>query len=230
GNIAHPEDMDISGDVKYHLGYSSDKIVHDKKIHLSLVPNPSHLEAVNSVVMGKTRATQDIIFDINREKVASILIHGDAAFSGQGIVAETLMMSDIDGYNVGGVIHIIINNQIGFTTNPKGGRSGRYPTEFAKIIGAPIFHVNGDDPDSVVKATILAVQYKEKYKSDVIIDIVCYRLYGHNEGDEPYFTQPIMYKNISNHKTLSDIYSEKLISENIVTKSDIDSIKLNFKK
>jgi 2-oxoglutarate dehydrogenase E1 component len=230
GNSSFPSEIKISGDVKYHMGYESDRVFAGKKIHVALAPNPSHLEAVNPVVMGRVRSSQDVRGDLDRSKVMAILIHGDAAFAGQGIVAESLSFEDLDGYKIGGTIHIVINNQVGFTTNPNKSRSGRYPTNFAKIIGAPIFHINGDDPEAVRRATIIALEYRNKFKKDIILDVVCYRLYGHNEGDEPMFTQPIMYKNISNHKTTSDIYAEKIIAQNQITKDEYDKMVADFRK
>ncbi|MFN7037993.1 MAG: 2-oxoglutarate dehydrogenase E1 component [Alphaproteobacteria bacterium] len=230
GNLAYPEEMDISGDVKYHLGTSSDKDFNGNMVHLSLAANPSHLEAVNPVVAGKVRATQDVIQDATRLQALGILIHGDAAFAGQGVVAESLSLSDLEGYNTGGIIHIVVNNQIGFTTNPRNARTGRYPTEFAKIIQAPIFHVNGDDVEAVVKVSKLAAKYRNEYKKDVVIDVVCYRLYGHNEGDEPFFTQPKMYHAIANHLTATELYSQKLKSENILGEAQIEELKSKFKE
>lgn len=230
GNLAFPDDMDISGDVKYHLGTSSDRVFADgKSIHLSLTPNPSHLEAVNPVVAGKVRAKQDSIKDANRTKVLGILIHGDAAFAGQGVVAETLSLGDLTGYTTGGTIHIIVNNQIGFTTSPKNARLSRYPTEVAKIVQAPIFHVNGDDPEAVASVAKIALEYQQKFKKDVVIDIFCYRLHGHNETDEPAFTQPVMYKAISQHQSPSLIYAERLQAENVINEAEYKQMIEDFK-
>jgi len=216
GNLAHLEEMEISGDVKYHLGRSADINFGGKQVHLSLTPNPSHLETVNPVVMGKVRAKQDKIGDINRSQVMGVLIHGDAAFAGQGVVPESLVMSELDAYNTGGIMHIVINNQVGFTTSPKDARRSRYPTEIAKVIQAPIIHVNGDDAEAVARAAIIAESYRQKFKHDIVLDIVCYRRYGHNEGDEPMFTQPVMYKTIKEHRTTAEIYNGKLINTNVV--------------
>lgn len=223
-----PEEERASGDVKYHQGASSDRYFGDHKIHLSLAPNPSHLEAVNSVVAGRIRAKQDFLKDKNRTQAMGILVHGDAAFSGQGVVMETLMLSDLEGYRTGGIIHIIVNNQIGFTTNPSSARTSPYPTDVAKSINAPIFHVNGDDPESVFFVTNLAAEFRDTFNKDVILDIFCYRRYGHNEGDEPYFTQPIMYKAIKDHSTPCQIYKKKLIDNNVFTELEIKELEKKF--
>lgn len=224
GNLAYPSDLDVSGDVKYHLGYSSVKKLPDgKKVHLSLCYNPSHLEAVNPVLAGRVRAKQ------HKKSVLGISIHGDAAFIGQGVVAETLSFSNIEGYKVGGILHIVINNQIGFTANPCCARSSFYCTDIAKSIEAPVFHVNGDNSEAVSFAASLAVEYRQKFKKDVVIDIVCYRKYGHNEGDEPNFTQPLMYKLISQHKTPGKLYEEKLIEDRIVNKDEISRLRNEFR-
>ncbi|MBA8667512.1 2-oxoglutarate dehydrogenase E1 component [Holosporaceae bacterium 'Namur'] len=229
GELAFPADMDIPGDVKYHLGTSSDVEIEGQKVHLSLTPNPSHLEVVNSIVLGKVRAKQDRRNDIERKEVLGLLIHGDAAFAGQGSVPETLYLSQLKGYHTGGTIHIIINNQIGFTTNPSDARSSRYCSDVAKSIACPIFHVNGDDAEGIIFATKIAAEYRAKFKKDIVIDIVCYRKYGHNEGDEPFFTQPIMYKNIANHKTPDAIYAEKLGAQGLVSSEEYQTYKKNFK-
>ena len=192
----------VSGDVKYHLGASANREFDGNKVHVSLTANPSHLEAVNPVVLGQTRAKQFFHKDKTREKVIPILLHGDAAFAGQGIVAECFAMSGVPGHNIGGTIHIIVNNQIGFTTTPFFARSSPYPSEVAKMVQAPIFHVNGDDVEAVVYVAKVATEYRQKFKRDVVIDIFCYRRFGHNEGDEPSFTQPIMYKKIKNHPSI----------------------------
>ena len=216
GNLSHMEELDIPGDVKYHLGRSTDITLKDgRSIHLSLTANPSHLEAVNPVVAGKVRAKQDEMGDVTRTKVMGILLHGDAAFSGQGVVIESLCLSDLPGYTTGGIMHIVVNNQIGFTTLPKDGRSGRYPTEFAKVIQAPIIHVNGDDTEKTIMVSKIAELYRHKFKKDIVLDIVCFRKYGHNEGDEPMFTQPIMYEVIKNKKSLVELYIEKLSAAGI---------------
>ncbi|XP_017489692.1 PREDICTED: 2-oxoglutarate dehydrogenase E1 component-like [Rhagoletis zephyria] len=221
GNLSYPANLDVSGDVKYHLGYSSDRILPDgKKIHLSLCYNPSHLEAVNPVLAGRVRA---------KKAALGISIHGDAAFIGQGVVAETLSLSNIEGYKVGGIINIVTNNQVGFTANPCCARSSFYCTDIAKFIEAPIFHVNGDDPEAVSFVASLALEYKQKFKKDVVIDIICYRKYGHNEGDEPNFTQPLMYKLISKHKTPGKLYEEKLIAEKVISSEDASKLRSEFR-
>ncbi len=232
GQSAFPEELGIAGDVKYHMGFSNDIITDSgNKLHLTLTPNPSHLEAVNPVVAGRVRAKQDFIGDKDRSKVLGLLFHGDAAFCGQGIVAECLIMSSIPAYDTGGIFHVVINNQVGFTANPKDGHpSSRYSTEFAKIIGAPIIHVNGDDIEAVVKSTILASEYRAKYKKDVVVEILCYRKYGHNEGDEPMYTQPLMYHTIKNKKTPALIYSSQLISEGAIQEGDYEKMAEKFKE
>lgn len=217
GNLNIPEGLSASGDVKYHMGYSNDLDINGKKVHISLNANPSHLEAVNAVVNGKVRAKQDQKKDTKREQVISVVLHGDAAFAGQGSVAECFVLSDLDGYRTGGTVHVIVNNQIGFTTNPKKGRSSPYPSDVAKMVQAPIIHVNGDDPEAVLYAAKLAIQFRQEFKKDVVLDIVCYRRYGHNEGDEPMFTQPLMYKKIANLPRTREIYAERLVSEGVIT-------------
>mgnify|MGYP005740451343 FL=1 len=217
GNPANPEDAGGSGDVKYHMGASSDREFDGKTVHLSLAPNPSHLEIVDPVVVGRVRAKQEQRRDTERKEVVGILLHGDAAFAGQGVVAETFAFSALRGYRTGGTIHIIHNNQIGFTTSPHYSRSSPYPTDVAKMVMAPIFHVNGDDPEAVVHAARIAIEFRQAFGSDVVLDIFCYRRFGHNEGDEPMFTQPLMYKTISEHPTTSSIYAEKLVAEGIMT-------------
>ncbi len=212
-----PDGVQGSGDVKYHLGTSSFRDFDGNRVFLSLSPNPSHLEAVNPVVIGKVRAKQKLRGDVDGAEVVPVLIHGDAAFAGQGIVAETLMISDLPGYRVGGTIHFVVNNQIGFTTIPQYGHSGFYPTDVAKLLSAPIFHVNGDDPEAVVHVARIAMEFRQAFKKDVVIDMFCYRRYGHNEGDEPMFTQPQMYKKIKEHKTTRFLYAQKLIAEHSVT-------------
>jgi 2-oxoglutarate dehydrogenase E1 component len=220
---------DSTGDVKYHLGASSNREFDKNLVHISLTDNPSHLEAVNPVVLGQTRAKQFFHQDKERKKVVPILIHGDAAFAGQGVVAECFAMSGLPGHNTGGTIHIIVNNQIGFTTNPRFARSSPYPSDVAKMVEAPILHVNGDDPEAVVHCARIAMEFRQKFRKDIVIDMICYRRFGHNEGDEPSFTQPIMYKKIKNHPTTLSVYSEKLINEKIITKKDFDNMKLEFK-
>ena len=229
GGTAYPKDLDVSGDVKYHLGYSSDRQVSsDKVVHLSLVPNPSHLEAVNSVVMGKIRAKQDKLEDCDKSSIVGVLVHGDASVIGQGVVAETLTLSNLSGYEIRGVVHIIVNNQVGFTTNPKDARSSFYCSDIAKVIDAPIFHVNGDSPEDVIAAVKLAIEYRQKFNKDVVIDIVCYRRYGHNEGDEPFFTQPVMYDCIMKHKTPMKLYKERLVNENVLTEEEFKVLQTKF--
>ncbi|MDD9331962.1 MAG: 2-oxoglutarate dehydrogenase E1 component, partial [Wolbachia sp.] len=227
GNLAYPGDLDVSGDVKYHLGCSSDRTLdNNKKIHLSLCSNPSHLEAINPVLAGRVRAKQSSKED---NSVLGISIHGDAAFIGQGVVAETLTLSNIEGYKVGGIVHIVINNQVGFTANPCCIRSSFYCTDVAKSIEAPVFHVNGDNPEAVSFAASLAMEYRQKFKKDVVIDIICYRRYGHNEGDEPNFTQPLMYKSISKHKTPGKLYEEKLIAEKVIDSNEVNKLRDEFR-
>ena len=224
-----PNEVLGSGDVKYHLGVSSDREFDGKKIHLSLTPNPSHLEAVDPVVIGKVRAKQTLTKDKNNEKVIGILIHGDAAIAGQGVVAETFAMSQLRGFRTGGTVHFVINNQIGFTTMPHYGRSAPYCTEIAKIVQAPIFHVNGDDPEAVVHVCRLAAEFRNKFKTDVIVDMFCYRRAGHNEMDLPEFTQPLMYKKIKEHSSTLKIYEKKLIGENILSKEDSKKFEEEYK-
>ena len=229
GNLSMPEGLSTSGDVKYHMGYSQDIDANGKKVHLSLTSNPSHLEAVNSVVTGKVRAKQDQKNDIERSRVMSIVLHGDAAFAGQGSVAENFVLSDLDGYRTGGTVHVIVNNQIGFTTDPKKGRSSPYPSDVAKMVGAPIFHVNGDDPESVMFVSKLATEFRQEFKKDVVLDIVCYRRYGHNEGDEPMFTQPLMYDKIHGLPRPREIYANRLIAEKLITEADANNKVQAFK-
>jgi 2-oxoglutarate dehydrogenase E1 component len=224
GTSAKPDEVQGSGDVKYHLGTSSDRDFGGKTVHLSLMPNPSHLEFVDPVVIGKARAKQALSKDEDRSKVMAILIHGDAALSGQGIVPEVLMMSELPGYRVGGTIHIVINNQIGFTTAPLYSRSGNYCTDIAKTVQSPIFHVNGDDVEAVIHAAHMAAEFRQQFKKDVFLDIVCYRRYGHNESDEPAFTQPQMYKVIGGKKTTRTLYAEKLVGEKVMTQAESDQM------
>ncbi len=221
---------DIEGDVKYHLGASSNREFDGNLVHISLTDNPSHLEAVNPVVLGQVRAKQFFHKDKSRKKVIPVLMHGDAAFAGQGIVAECFAMSGLPGHNIGGTIHIIVNNQIGFTTAPRFARSSPYPSDVAKIAQAPIFHVNGDDPEAVVHCAKIATEYRQKFNRDVVIDMVCYRRFGHNEGDEPSFTQPIMYKKIKSHPTTLSLYGEKLSQEGLTSFEKLQKEKLDFKK
>ena len=221
---------DFEGDVKYHLGASSNREFDGNSVHISLTDNPSHLEAVNPVVLGQVRAKQFFHNDKDRKKVIPVLMHGDAAFAGQGIVAECFAMSGLPGHNIGGTIHIIVNNQIGFTTAPRFARSSPYPSDVAKIAQAPIFHVNGDDPEAVVHCAKIATEYRQKFNRDVVIDMVCYRRFGHNEGDEPSFTQPIMYKKIKSHPTTLSIYGNKLSQEGLTSDTNLQKEKANFKK
>ena len=230
GNSPNPGDVQGSGDVKYHLGTSADREFDGKTVHLSLTANPSHLEAVNPVVVGKVRAKQVLRYDRDASKVVPILLHGDAAFAGQGLVTETLMISELPGYRVGGTIHIVTNNQIGFTTMPKFSRSGPYCTDVAKMLSAPIFHVNGDDPEAVVHITRIATEFRQQFKKDVVIDIFCYRRNGHNEGDEPAFTQPLMYKAIKTQKTTREIYSAQLIGEGTISEAESKAMVDEFNK
>ncbi len=217
---------DDTGDVKYHLGASSNREFDGNSVHVSLTDNPSHLEAVNPVVLGQTRAKQYFHKDKERNKVIPILIHGDAAFAGQGVVAECFAMSGLPGHNTGGTIHIVVNNQIGFTTSPRFARSSPYPSDIAKMVEAPIIHVNGDDPEAVVYAARIAIDFRLKFNRDVVVDLICYRRFGHNEGDEPSFTQPLMYKKIRSHPTTVKVYGEKLIREGSITEDYLkDSIK-----
>lgn len=228
GGSVNPEDIAGSGDVKYHLGTSSDREFDGNKVHLSLTANPSHLEAVNPVVLGKARAKQDMQHGRDRTKVMPILLHGDAAFAGQGIVAECFGLSQLKGGRNGGTIHFIVNNQIGFTTSPRFSRSSPYPSDVAKMVQAPIFHVNGDDPEAVVHVAKIATEYRQQFGADVVIDMFCYRRFGHNEGDEPMFTQPLMYKTIKKQPTTLQIYSERLIAEGLVDQAEIDGMKESF--
>ena len=218
-----------AGDVKYHLGASSNREFDGNSVHISLTDNPSHLEAVNPVVLGQTRAKQFFHQDTKRNKVIPILIHGDAAFAGQGVVAECFAMSGLKGHNTGGTIHIIVNNQIGFTTSPRFARSSPYPSDLGKVVEAPILHCNGDDPEAVVHCAKIAIEFRQKFNKDVVIDMICYRRFGHNEGDEPSFTQPLMYKKIREHPTTVNVYGNKLIKENIITKEEFDKMKKEFK-
>ena len=216
-----------AGDVKYHLGASSNREFDGNPVHVSLTDNPSHLEAVNPVVLGQTRAKQFFHKDKERKKVIPILIHGDAAFAGQGVVSECFAMSGLPGHNTGGTIHIIINNQIGFTTSPRFARSSPYPSDVAKMVDAPILHVNGDDPEAAVYAARVASEFRLKFNRDVVIDLICYRRFGHNEGDEPSFTQPLMYKKIRSHPSPVKVYGNKLVNENIISNDDLNN---NIKK
>ncbi|KIL99733.1 2-oxoglutarate dehydrogenase E1 component [Paramagnetospirillum magnetotacticum MS-1] len=228
GNAASPEDVQGSGDVKYHLGTSADRDFDGKTVHLSLMPNPSHLEVVGPLVVGKVRAKQTQFGDTERKRVMGIILHGDAAFAGQGVVPEVMLLSQLKGYATGGTVHIIINNQIGFTTAPQYSRSGPYSSDVAKGFQAPVFHVNGDDPEAVVHVARIATEYRQEFGADVVIDMVCYRRHGHNESDEPAFTQPLMYRKIASHPTTRALYSEKLVAEGTITRYEADAIFANF--
>ena len=221
--------VESAGDVKYHLGASSNREFDGNLVHISLTDNPSHLEAVDPVVLGQTRAKQFFHKDKKRQKVVPILIHGDAAFAGQGVVAECFAMSGLRGHNTGGTIHIIVNNQIGFTTNPRFARSSPYPSDIAKMVEAPILHVNADDPEAVVHCARVAIEFRQQFNRDVVIDMICYRRWGHNEGDEPSFTQPLMYQKIRQHPTTLNVYGEKLIKEGTITAEEFDKNKKEFK-
>ncbi|MFN3537652.1 MAG: 2-oxoglutarate dehydrogenase E1 component, partial [Brevundimonas sp.] len=235
GGSTLPSDIEGSGDVKYHMGASSDREFDGNKVHLSLTANPSHLEIVNPVVLGKARAKQS--FDIreankdrtvaaailDRTKVMPLLIHGDAAFAGQGVVAECFALMGLKGYRTGGTIHFIINNQIGFTTSPRNSRSSPYPSDVALMVQAPIFHVNGDDPEAVVFAAKIATEFRQTFNKDVVVDMFCYRRFGHNEGDDPTFTQPLMYSKIRAQPSTREIYSQRLIDEGVLTQADVDA-------
>ena len=230
GGSAAPDDVEGSGDVKYHLGASSDREFDGNKVHLSLTANPSHLEIVDPVVLGKVRAKQDQhgATREDRTMVMPLLMHGDAAFAGQGVVAECFGLSGLKGYRTGGSIHFIVNNQIGFTTYPRYSRSSPYPSDVAKMIEAPIFHVNGDDPEAVVYAAKVATEFRQRFQKPVVVDMFCYRRFGHNEGDEPAFTQPLMYKAIRAHPSITEIYAKKLIAEGVVTEGEVEKMKVRL--
>ncbi|MEH6698663.1 MAG: 2-oxoglutarate dehydrogenase E1 component [Brevundimonas sp.] len=235
GGSSMPSDIEGSGDVKYHMGASSDRSFDDNRVHLSLTANPSHLEIVNPVVLGKARAKQ--AFDIreanagkpeaewalDRTKVMPLLIHGDAAFAGQGVVAECFALMGLKGYRTGGTIHFVINNQIGFTTSPRNSRSSPYPSDVALMVQAPIFHVNGDDPEAVVFAAKVATEFRQKFHKDVVVDMFCYRRFGHNEGDDPTFTQPLMYSKIRAQKSARELYAERLVGEGVITAEEVEA-------
>ncbi len=229
GGSAHPDEVEGSGDVKYHLGASSDRAFDDNQVHLSLTANPSHLEIVDPVVLGKVRAKQDQHRDKERKEVLPLLMHGDAAFAGQGVVAECLGLSGLRGHRTGGSIHFIVNNQIGFTTAPRFSRSSPYPSDVAKMIDAPIFHANGDDPEAVVHVTKIATEFRQRFKKPVVIDMFCYRRHGHNEADEPAFTQPLMYARIAEHPSVVEVYSARLIEEGLFTREEIDRMQAEFR-
>ena len=230
GGSSSPSDVEGSGDVKYHLGASSDREFDGNKVHLSLTANPSHLEIVDPVVLGKVRAKQDQLKDtVDRVQVLPLLLHGDAAFAGQGVIAECFGLSGLKGHKTGGSLHFIINNQIGFTTYPRYSRSSPYPSDVAKMIEAPIFHVNGDDPEAVTFAAKIAIEFRQKFHKPVVIDMFCYRRFGHNEGDEPAFTQPLMYKKIKGHPSILDIYAAKLVGEGVVSEAEVADAKAQWR-
>ena len=231
GGSSTPNEVEGSGDVKYHLGASSDREFDENKVHLSLTANPSHLEIVDPVVLGKVRAKQDQLGATpdDRTMVMPLLIHGDASFAGQGVIAECFGLSGLRGHRTGGSLHFIVNNQIGFTTDPRFSRSSPYPSDVAKMIEAPIFHVNGDDPEAVVFAAKVATEFRQKFQKPVVIDMFCYRRHGHNEGDEPSFTQPLMYKAIAAHPSTLEIYGDKLVAEGVVTAGEVDKMKADWR-
>ncbi len=230
GGSSTPDEVEGSGDVKYHLGSSADRVFDGNTVHLSLTANPSHLEIVDPVVLGKARAKQDQKGDKERTTVLPLLIHGDAAFAGQGVVAECFGLSGLKGHRSGGSIHFIINNQIGFTTSPLWSRSSPYPSDIAKMIEAPIFHANGDDPEAVVFAAKVAMEFRQEFKKPVVIDMFCYRRFGHNETDEPMFTQPLMYKRIAGHETVTNIYAKRLLAEGTLVEGEYDVMKADYRK
>ena len=229
GGSAHPDEVEGSGDVKYHLGASSDREFDENRVHLSLTANPSHLEIVDPVVLGKVRAKQDQRKDDDRKSVLPLLLHGDAAFAGQGVVAECLGLSGLRGHRTGGSLHFIVNNQIGFTTAPRFSRSSPYPSDVGKMIDAPIFHVNGDDPEAVVHVTKIAIEFRQRFGKPVVIDMFCYRRHGHNEADEPAFTQPLMYQRIAEHPGVVEVYSNRLVEEGLLTREEIDRMQADFR-
>ncbi|HEX7582102.1 MAG TPA: multifunctional oxoglutarate decarboxylase/oxoglutarate dehydrogenase thiamine pyrophosphate-binding subunit/dihydrolipoyllysine-residue succinyltransferase subunit, partial [Gaiellaceae bacterium] len=221
-----PESIQGSGDVKYHLGaFGTHVAPGGAKLGISLAPNPSHLEAVDPVVEGMVRAKQTHLGeDRVHGKVLPVLLHGDAAFAGQGIVAETINMSQLHGYRTGGTVHVVVNNQIGFTTNPADARSSPYCTDVAKMVQSPVFHANGDDPEAVVHVVDIAIDYRNTFRRDVVIDLVCYRRYGHNEGDEPSYTQPVMYQKIKSHASVAHLYGASLVKQGHLTAAEVDGL------
>ena len=231
GGSFKPDDVEGSGDVKYHLGASSDRSFDGNNVHLSLTANPSHLEIVDPVVLGKVRAKQDQLQCASTERtpVMPLLIHGDAAFAGQGVVAECFGLSGLKGHRTGGSLHFVINNQIGFTTNPRHSRSSPYCSDVARIIEAPIFHVNGDDPEAVVHVAKIATEFRQKFQKPVVIDMFCYRRFGHNESDEPLFTQPLMYKRIKQHPSVVEVYSNRLVDEGVLSREQVDEMRSDFR-
>ncbi|HET9596679.1 MAG TPA: 2-oxoglutarate dehydrogenase E1 component, partial [Anaeromyxobacteraceae bacterium] len=219
------------GDVKYHLGYHGEKAtVEGAPAHVSLAFNPSHLEWINTVVQGKVRARQDRYKDLDRSGVLPILIHGDAAFAGQGIVAECLNMALLDGYNVGGTLHVIVNNQVGFTTSPHDARSTVYATDVARMLQIPVFHVNGEDLEAIAQVVLLAVDFRQRFHSDAVIDVWCYRKYGHNEGDEPAFTQPVMYRTIAKKPSVRQLYADELVRRGVVSPADVEAMIAEYRR
>jgi 2-oxoglutarate dehydrogenase E1 component len=228
GGSANPDDVEGSGDVKYHLGVSGDREFDGNQVHLSLTANPSHLEIVDPVVLGKVRAKQDQRNDTTRTEVLPLLLHGDAAFAGQGVVAECFGLSGLKGHRTGGSLHFIVNNQIGFTTAPRFSRSSPYPSDIARMIEAPIFHVNGDDPEAVVYCARVATEFRQRFHKPVVLDMICYRRHGHNEGDEPSFTQPLMYKKIRQHESVVSIYAKRLAEEGVVKQADAEKLRAGF--
>ena len=228
GGSSLPSDIEGSGDVKYHLGASSDRSFDGNSVHLSLTANPSHLEIVNPVVLGKARAKQAFLLreepSAGRSHVLPLLLHGDAAFAGQGVIAECFALMGLKGYRIGGTVHFIVNNQIGFTTNPRYSRSSPYPSDSALMVEAPIFHANGDSPEAVVFAAKVATEYRQKFGKDVVIDMFCYRRFGHNEGDDPTMTQPLMYAKIKSHPSTRELYSQRLVSEGVITQAEVDRL------
>ncbi len=232
GGSSLPSDIEGSGDVKYHLGASSDREFDGNSVHLSLTANPSHLEIVNPVVLGKARAKQTLDFradqTADRGKVLPLLLHGDAAFAGQGVIAECFMLMGLKGYKTGGTIHFIVNNQIGFTTSPRNSRSSPYPSDTALMVEAPIFHANGDDPEAVTFAAKIAIEYRQLFGKDAVIDMFCYRRFGHNEGDDPTFTQPLMYAKIKDQLSTRELYAQRLVAEGVLTNAQVDAMVTEF--
>src|ERR1700751_4069611 len=224
------EDSLFDGDVKYHMGYASDQVMDGgKKVHMSLTPTPSHLETVNPVVQGIARAKIDNLYKGDNSKVCAVLLHGDAAIAGQGIVYEVVQMSQLEGYKTGGTVHCIVNNQVGFTTNFIDGRSSTYCTDVAKVVLSPVFHVNGDDIEAVCFVAQLAMDFRQTFHRDVFVDILCYRKYGHNEGDEPRFTQPLLYKASATHPNPREIYMKKLVTEGVIDEAQAKQIEIDFR-
>ncbi len=229
GKNAFDESLNISGDVKYHLGASCERVLkNDKKIYLSLLPNPSHLETVDPIVVGNVRAKQEEFSDTKKKKIIPFAIHGDASFAGQGIVYETLAMNNLPAYDVGGTVHLIIDNQVGFTASNFETRSTKYSSDIARMLDAPIFHVNGDDPESAFHIARLVAEYRAQFGGEIVINLVCYRRYGHNEGDEPNFTQPQMYSKITNHLTTYNLYKKTLIDSGVITEDEAKNEKAKF--